>query len=141
MQQSGETWQRLTDFAVQIHCKNPSPYTLCGTNCFVIGRGPIKTLVDPGDFPERNQEFLANFGDYLQQNDGVKFNRILVTHGHADHFGGVFDTIKLLEQTNRVAGDLMTYKYLTDNSCERDVFEKYPSLRDSVRSIDNNQLF
>ena len=40
-----------------------------------------------------------------------------------------------------MAGDLTTYKYLTDNSCERDVFEKYPSLRDSVRTIDNNQQF
>ena len=96
MQQSGETWQRLTDFATQIHVKNPGLFTLSGTNCYVIGRGPIKTLIDPGDFPERNQEFMENFNDYLDNNVDIKINRILVTHGHFDHFGGVFEAIKLL---------------------------------------------
>ena len=54
LSQSGETWQRLADFVTHIHVKNPSQFTLCGTNCFLIGCGPTKTLVDPGDFPERN---------------------------------------------------------------------------------------
>lgn len=71
--------------------------TLCGTNCFVIGRGPIKTLVDPGDMPERNVEFIKNLGDYLDFNTGVMINRILVTHGHFDHFGGVHETLELLK--------------------------------------------
>ena len=64
-------------------------FTLCGTNCFILGRGSVRTIVDPGDYPERNGEFLENFKDYLASNSGVKFNRILVTHGHGDHFGGV----------------------------------------------------
>lgn len=58
----------------------------------------MKTLVDPGDLPERNSEFLNNFSDYLTQHSEVMFNRILVTHGHFDHFGGVHDAIKLLEE-------------------------------------------
>lgn len=54
--------------------------------------------MDPGDFPERNAEFLENLKDYLTRNSDLKFNRILVTHGHADHFGGVQQTIELLQQ-------------------------------------------
>ena len=114
----GETWQRLTDFASQIHVRNPSMFTLCGTNCFVIGRGPVRTLIDPGDFSEYNQEFLANLGNYLSSNDGVRFNRILVTHGHSDHFGGVHDTIKLLEERSAATEDLAAFKLLTDNQYE-----------------------
>ena len=63
--------------------------TLCGTNCYVIGSGDKRTIVDPGDLPERNESFLKNLADYLEQNHGFNFNRILVTHGHFDHFGGV----------------------------------------------------
>ena len=88
----------MTDFSVQLHVKNPGAFTLCGTNCFVVGRGPLKTLIDPGDFPERNQEFISNFTDYLRQNEEVRFNRILITHGHLDHFGGVPEAIKLLQE-------------------------------------------
>lgn len=71
-------------------------FTLCGTNCYILGRGPVRTIVDPGDLPENNKEFLTHLTDFLSVNSGVKFNRILVTHGHADHFGGVNDTIALL---------------------------------------------
>ena len=54
-----KAWIHLTDFVSHIQVTNPSQFTLCGTNCFILGRGPVKTLVDPGDFPERNQEFLS----------------------------------------------------------------------------------
>ena len=69
------------------------------------------------------------------------FNRILVTHAHADHFGGVYDSIRLLEENKRCTEDLRVYKWLTDNDNEQEVFERYPSLRERVSDIANNQVF
>ena len=120
---------------------NPNQFSLCGTNCFILGRGPIKTIVDPGDFPERNEEFLNRLGAYLDANSSVMINQILVTHAHIDHFGGVFDTIKLLENKNKATESLGVYKMLTDNQYERTVFERYPELRQRVCNIEDNQMF
>ena len=72
--------------------------TLRGTNCYLIGKGHERTIVDPGDFPEKNQSFLKNFSDYLAANRDFNVKRILITHSHADHFGGVQDTITLLQE-------------------------------------------
>ena len=107
----------------------------------MIGCGDIKTLVDPGDFPERNEEFVANLDAYLTHHTDVKINRILVTHGHFDHFGGVYDTIKLLQERNRSTQDLKVFKYLTDNEYEQHVFERYPQLRQHVHTIGDRQIF
>ena len=141
LERSGRTWQMLTDYICQIHVDNPSSFTLCGTNTYVIGRGPVRTLVDPGDFPESNAAFMENFNNFLDANSGVKIDRILVTHGHHDHFGGVHDTIKLLEQRQRTTGDLLTYKHLTGNSYEEETFDRYPDLRNRVHTISDGQVF
>ena len=132
----------MTDFTTLIHCENPSAFTLRGTNSFIIGRGSVKTLVDPGDFPEANQEFLANLSSYLSANENVKINRILITHGHRDHFGGLWDTIQLLKQTNRATDDLTAFKHLTeDNPLDEDTFERYPELPAKVQTITDGQIF
>ena len=68
-------------------------------------------------------------------------NQILVTHGHFDHFGGVHDTIELLEKKNKAADSLGVFKRLTDNRFEREVFEKFPDLRQKVNTIEDNQIF
>jgi len=50
------------------------------TNCFVLRSGEACWVVDPGMMPE---PLLA----YLRAED-VRPQRILLTHGHADHIGG-----------------------------------------------------
>jgi len=120
-----------------IHCHNPGMFMLSGTNCFVVGRGTLKTLIDPGDLPERNAEFIQNFSDYLDVNAEVKISRILVTHGHFDHFGGVFEAIRLLKEKERATEDLLVFKQLTGNHFESFVLEKFPELRERLHTIAN----
>ena len=122
-------WQKLKDYIVHLPVDNPGNMTLRGTNCYIIGRGQVRTIVDPGDLPERNASFLKNFSEYLTKNPDFNINRILITHAHADHFGGVQDTIDLLESQNRATSDLTAYKLLTDNRFEKEVFTRYPRLR------------
>ena len=52
------------------------------TNCFVLRSGEVCWVVDPGMMPE---PLLA----YLRA-ENVQLQRILLTHGHADHIGGAW---------------------------------------------------
>jgi endoribonuclease LACTB2 len=91
-------YQKLRDFIYHIPGENPSQFTLCGTNCFVVGRGPKRVMIEAGDYPERNTLFLENFGRFLTDFKGVSIDRIFITHGHFDHFGGVMDVLNLMRE-------------------------------------------
>lgn len=58
---------------------NPSPMTLHGTNCYILGAGEV-AVIDPG--PDRAAH-LAALGAALQP--GERISHILVTHAHIDH--------------------------------------------------------
>jgi len=53
------------------------------TNCYVLRSGPNCWVVDPGMMPAALLEFLRG--------EGATPGRVLLTHGHGDHFAGVND--------------------------------------------------
>jgi glyoxylase-like metal-dependent hydrolase (beta-lactamase superfamily II) len=64
---------------VGIRAANPGPFTLSGTNSWIVGRGPA-WLVDPGpNLAEHVDALLTE----LQQRGGV--GGIALTHDHPDH--------------------------------------------------------
>jgi glyoxylase-like metal-dependent hydrolase (beta-lactamase superfamily II) len=66
-----------------VRADNPSPYTLEGTNTWLVGRNPC-WVVDPGpDLPAHADALAAAAG----ARGGV--GGIVLTHGHLDHAGGV----------------------------------------------------
>src|SRR5918912_1421387 len=68
---------------VGIRAANPSPFTLSGTNSWLIGRAPT-WLVDPGpDLPEHMAAIDAEIG----QRGGL--GGIALTHDHPDHTGAL----------------------------------------------------
>ena len=113
--------------------------TLCGTNCFVVGRGPNRTLIEAGDLPENGSGFVDNLSTFLDENDGVNLNRVLITHAHPDHFGGLHDVLDLLKQRKAPTPEI--FKMLTNNHDEQLVFNRYPDLRPIVNSITDDQIF
>ncbi|MDQ6606430.1 MAG: MBL fold metallo-hydrolase [Actinomycetota bacterium] len=64
---------------VGIRANNPSPFSLSGTNSWVVGREP-GWLVDPGP---ALAEHLAAVADELERRGGL--GAILLTHDHLDH--------------------------------------------------------
>jgi glyoxylase-like metal-dependent hydrolase (beta-lactamase superfamily II) len=64
---------------VGIRAANPSPFSLSGTNSWVVGRDPA-WLVDPGP---ALTEHLAALGDEIDRRGGL--GAILLTHDHFDH--------------------------------------------------------
>lgn len=68
---------------VGIRADNPGPFTLTGTNSWIVGRGPA-WLVDPG--PALDEHVAALLAE-LEVRDGL--GGIALTHDHADHTGAV----------------------------------------------------
>jgi glyoxylase-like metal-dependent hydrolase (beta-lactamase superfamily II) len=64
---------------VGIRAANPGPFTLSGTNTWVVGRGPAY-VVDPG--PEL-EEHLDALTEEIERRGGLA--GIALTHDHADH--------------------------------------------------------
>jgi glyoxylase-like metal-dependent hydrolase (beta-lactamase superfamily II) len=68
---------------VGIRAANPGPFTLSGTNTWIVGSGPA-WLVDPGPaLPEHHHAIVAE----LERRHGL--GGIALTHDHHDHAEGV----------------------------------------------------
>jgi glyoxylase-like metal-dependent hydrolase (beta-lactamase superfamily II) len=64
---------------VGIRAGNPGPFTLSGTNSWIVGRAPA-WLVDPG--PPLDDHLAALFGE-IDRRGGL--GGIVLTHDHSDH--------------------------------------------------------
>ena len=55
-------------------------------------------MIEAGDYPERNSLFLENFSAFLRDFQHVQIEKIFITHGHYDHFGGVTNVLQLIRE-------------------------------------------
>eukprot|EP00048_Salpingoeca_helianthica_P000682 m.43301 g.43301 ORF g.43301 m.43301 type:complete len:293 (+) comp10760_c0_seq2:170-1048(+) len=79
--------ERLSPLVVRVMGRNPGPFTLQGTNTYLVGRGPKRILIDTG---EGKTEYLQGLA-HACLDDGVSVvvDQIIITHWHHDHVGGV----------------------------------------------------
>lgn len=68
---------------VGLRAQNPGPFTLSGTNSWLVGRGPA-WLVDPGPLLEPH---VAQLCAEIERRGGL--GAIVLTHDHADHAAAV----------------------------------------------------
>jgi ribonuclease/clavin/mitogillin len=74
-----------TDLVARVLGLNPGMFTGPGTNTYLVGRRhPI--LIDTG---AGVPEYVPLFADYLDRRGFVRPERIVLTHRHRDHLGGV----------------------------------------------------
>ncbi len=66
--------------------QNPSLFTGPGTNTFLVGTGPRRILLDPG---QGVPEYLDVLEAALERAGCEGIQEIVLTHGHPDHMGGV----------------------------------------------------
>ena len=66
--------------------QNPSVFTGPGTNTYLIGSGPERILLDPG---QGVSGYLPVLERAMQRAGCLHIQEIVLTHGHPDHIGGV----------------------------------------------------
>ncbi|KAJ2811378.1 Beta-lactamase-like protein 2 [Coemansia furcata] len=127
--------ERISRGVVRVLGLNPGPFTLQGSNTYLIGYGERRVLVDTGD---GNQP--GYFGLLRECLGTSRVDRILLTHWHADHIGGVN---QLLEMRDIVTTGCTVYKQLVDSDEEPDVAEMLAGARQRgcLRDIADSQEF
>ena len=72
------------DYAQCVLAPNPSPWTLEGTNTWILGQAGVCVIVDPG--PESAEHHAAVLAACEERGESPRM--ILLTHGHIDHSEG-----------------------------------------------------
>lgn len=91
--------ERLSKSVVRILGQNPSPYTLQGTNTYLIGTGPRRILLDTTSSIRETAEdggalkYLENLRRFLAS-ENARISEILITHRHNDHVGTLAEVLR-----------------------------------------------
>lgn len=90
------TCPQLSPLVTRILGQNPGPYTLQGTNTYLIGtRGSSAILLDTG---ENRPEYLPLLRQALKQNAHTGISDILLSHYHHDHVLGLQGVLPFLRE-------------------------------------------
>ena len=81
--------------------QNPSAFAGPGTNTYLVGTGPQRLLIDPG---EGRDTYLPILADGMNAAECEGISGIVLTHGHPDHIGGVRSVLE-------AHGDLPIWKF------------------------------
>lgn len=105
---------RLSPRVVRVLGCNPGKFTLSGTNTFLVGTGKARLLVDTG---EGRPEYLAALKEAMVEHGVEKIDKILITHRHYDHLGGIKSLYQMLGEqpptfkSMNAGGHWDAYKY------------------------------
>jgi len=87
-------YARLSPRVATVLGHNPGPFTGPGTNTYIVGTGPLPILLDTGiGVPKWAELFPLALRELSNTAD---IGKIVLTHAHQDHIGGVKDVARLL---------------------------------------------
>ena len=78
---------RHSELVATVLGHNPGPFTGPGTNTYIVGSGRRPLLLDTGAGVPIYEELLPRA--LKEVNDSTELERIVCTHAHGDHIGGV----------------------------------------------------
>lgn len=84
---------RLSPRVATVLGHNPGPFTGPGTNTYIIGTGSRPILLDTGIGVAKWAELLPIGLREMSRTD--QFDRVVLTHAHQDHIGGMGDVTRL----------------------------------------------
>ncbi|KAF9181573.1 hypothetical protein BGZ51_005366 [Haplosporangium sp. Z 767] len=89
---------RLSSRVLRVLGLNPGKFTLQGTNTYLIGKGPRMVLLDTG---EGIPEYITLLQTALDKElNGATISKVICSHWHHDHVGGVADVMQFLASRN-----------------------------------------
>ncbi|CAE7841897.1 unnamed protein product, partial [Symbiodinium necroappetens] len=78
--------EKLSGRVTRVLGRNPSPFSLTGTNLYLVGTGSSRILVDAG---EGKAGVLQDLIDVMAQQGCHHISQVVITHWHIDHLLGV----------------------------------------------------
>ncbi|KAK4228185.1 hypothetical protein QBC38DRAFT_454564 [Podospora fimiseda] len=106
----------LSPSLIRILAGNPNKFTLQGTNTYLLGSGPERTLIDTG---EGKPSWISSLKTLLRS-ENATLKQALITHWHGDHTGGIPSLLNAFPNTpiyknsaqNHPSYDSSQYKFL-----------------------------
>jgi len=105
---------RLSPHVVRVLGCNPGSMTLQGTNTYLVGTGSSRLLVDSGEGGK--DEWREGLQGVLQE-EKCRVQRLLLTHWHHDHVGGVKEVLEMSDNATEVL------KWPREEAKEPDILE------------------
>lgn len=97
----------LGEKVIRILGQNGSPFTLQGTNCYLVGTGSKRILIDTGSGLKSFQTILQKA---MEENHIKAIETIIITHHHIDHIGGVKSILKMTNEDDKIVGVVVYMK-------------------------------
>ena len=71
-------WERLSPRVLCVLAANPNAFTLNGTNCYLVGTGRRRVLIDTGEESIGHKQFMATLCECMRANgiDGLQAIRV-----------------------------------------------------------------
>jgi glyoxylase-like metal-dependent hydrolase (beta-lactamase superfamily II) len=82
-------WEQLSERVLSVLGQNPSPFTLNGTNCYLVGTGAKRLLVDTGEEHFGSETFMACLARCMEEYGVQGLEGLIITHMHHDHYGNI----------------------------------------------------
>ncbi|KAL7270762.1 hypothetical protein RUND412_006512 [Rhizina undulata] len=90
--------ERLSSTVIRVLGGNPGKFSLQGTNTYLVGTGNERLLIDTAQgFPAWIQSLSAVLAD-----EKASISKVLCTHWHHDHVGGIKDVLGISPPTTKV---------------------------------------
>ena len=109
---------------------------LCGTNCFAIGVGPKRYLIDA--CKKDHEIFLNNLTTFCQEQN-CSIGTVFITHAHYDHMDGAQNIVDLMVKLGHKAPKV--HKFIDRNASEIMRYENNPGLENNMVHTKEGDVF